>query len=161
MLAYMALEIIVAILLVLCLVMACIPTLPGIPLMFVTTLVYGLVDGFQTMPAWWLAVFGGITVLSMLVDTFSGMLGAKLGGASRRSLLAGMAGLFIGLLFFPPLGPFIGLFLGVLIAEIVQAKDHAKAIKAAASSLAAAIVGTLTNITLALAYVVTFLIVVF
>lgn len=157
----MTLEIIVSVLLFLCVIMTCIPTMPGIPLMFVFTLVYGTIDGFATMQPWFLVVFGAITLVSMAVDFFSGAIGAKFGGATRKSLLAGMICLFIGLILFPPFGAFIGLFLGIFVAEIVQLRHHIKALKAAAYSLVAAVVGLLVNVVLAVAYFVTFLIVVF
>lgn len=157
----MTLEIIVSIVLFLSLMMACVPTLPGIPLMFIVTVVYGLLDKFETIEPWHLAIFGGITVLSMLIDFFSGLIGAKLGGASRKSMLAGFAGLIVGLLAFPPLGAFIGLFVGVFMAEIVQFKDEVKALRAATTSLATAVMGTIANVTLAVAYFITFLILVF
>lgn len=157
----MALEIIVTILLILCVVMTCIPTLPGLPLMFLITLVYGVIDGFEKLQPWQLAVFGGITLLSLAIDAFSGVLGAKLGGASRRAFLAGIVGLFVGFLLFPPWGAFIGLFLGVFIAEVVQFKDFMQAFKKASISLAAAAAGTIANVFLATAYLVIYLIIVF
>lgn len=157
----MILEIIVTVLLSLCVLMTFIPTLPGIPLMFVFTLAYGVIDGFETLPPWYLALFGGITIISMIVDFSSGLLGAKLGGASKRALLWGVIGLFAGLILFPPFGAFLGLFLGIFFAEIAQMRHHVKALKAASFSLAATVVGMMVNIGLATAYLVTFIVVVF
>lgn len=157
----MVLEIIVTTLLILCVIMTCIPTLPGLPLMFFITLVYGIVDKFETMQPWHLAVFGGITLLSIAIDALSGVLGAKLGGASRKALLAGIGGLVVGLLLFPPFGAFIGLFLGVFIAEAAQFKDFMQAFKKASVSLAAAAAGTIMNVFLATAFLVTYLIIAF
>lgn len=156
-----ALQVPVSLILLFCLLIAWVPTLPGIPLMFLVTLVYGFVDNFQHLHPIHLAVFAGIMVLSVLIDSFSGVLGAKIGGASRKSLLAGMIGLFVGLLLFPPFGAFAGLFVGVFGMELIQFGDHAKAFKAATSSVTAAVVGTLLNIALAIAYFIAFLIIVF
>lgn len=157
----MVLEIIVAILLFLCVFMTCIPTLPGIPLMFIFTVVYGLLDGFQHLQPVHLVIFGAITLVSVIIDWSSGLIGAKLGGAMRRSLFVGIVGMLIGLLLFPPLGAFIGLFLGVFVAQLLQFDDHALALKSAASSVAAAIVGVMANVVFAVGYLVTFLIIVF
>lgn len=157
----MALDIIIAVLLSLGIFITMIPTFPGNMYMFILTLVYALLTQFDTLPPWSLAVFGGITLLSMLIDYSSGIIGAKVGGASRMSLLIGLLGLFVGLIIFPPFGAFIGLFLGVFVAEIIQFKDEKKALKAASYSFAATIIGTIANIFLAVGFFVTFLILVF
>lgn len=154
-------EILTAILLFCCVFLTCIPTVPGIPLMFIITVVYGLLDGFAHLQPSHLFIFGAITLVSVVIDWSSGLIGAKLGGATRTSLLVGIVGMFIGLLLFPPLGAFLGLFLGVFIAQLMQFNDHALALKSAASSVAAAIVGVMANVVLAVGYFVTFLILVF
>lgn len=154
----MVLEIVVASLLALCVLMSCIPTMPGLPLMFLITIVYGFVDGFAHLSLWHFVVFGGIVALSMVIDTFSGVLGAKLGGASRKALLAGVVGVFVGLLLFPPLGAFLGLFAGVFVAEVAQFKNFLQAFKKASVSLAAAVAGTVANVMLAIGYVVLYVV---
>lgn len=156
----MLLEVLTAILLFVCVFLTCIPTVPGIPLMFIFTVVYGLLDGFAHLQPTQLIIFGAITVASIIIDWSSGLIGAKLGGATRRSLFVGIIGMVIGLLLFPPLGAFIGLFLGVFVAQLLQFNDHALALKSAASSVAAAIVGVMANVVLAVGYFVTFLIIV-
>lgn len=157
----MTAEIIAAIVLFIGLAMACIPTLPGIPLMFVTTLVYALIDKWTHVQPWHFAVFAGMTLLSVAIDWSAGLIGAKLGGATRKSMLAGFVGLFVGLLMFPPIGAFLGLFVGILLAELWQMRHHMKAIKAAFASLAAAIIGTAANMVIALVYFIMFLVLVF
>lgn len=129
-------------------------------MMFGTLFIYGLIDKFQTLEAWHLAVFGGLALLSILIDYSSGLIGAKLGGANKKSLLFGIIGLFVGLIVFPPFGAFIGLFLGVFVAELVQFKDKHKALKAASYSLAATVTGAAANILIAIACLVGFLIII-
>ncbi|MFZ2682301.1 MAG: DUF456 domain-containing protein [Patescibacteria group bacterium] len=156
----MTIDIIFTILLCLGLLLTFIPTLPGVPMMFGTLFIYGLIDKFQTLEAWHLAVFGGLALLSILIDYSSGLIGAKLGGANKKSLLFGIIGLFVGLIVFPPFGAFIGLFLGVFVAELVQFKDKHKALKAASYSLAATVTGAAANILIAIACLVGFLIII-
>ena len=154
-------EILTAILLFCCVLLTCIPTVPGIPLMFIITVVYGLLDGFTHLQPSHLFIFGAITLVSVVIDWSSGLIGAKLGGATRKSLFVGIIGMIIGLLLFPPLGAFLGLFLGVFIAQLLQFNDHALALKSATSSVVATIVGVMANVVLAVGYFVTFLILVF
>lgn len=154
----MTLDILFTILLLLGLLLTCIPTLPGVPLMFGMILVYAIIDKFEVISALPLAIFGAIALLSIAIDWGSGLLGAKLGGASKKALLYGMLGMMMGLFVFPPFGLFIGLFLGVFIAELVQFKSHHKALKAASYSLATTVVGAFANIALGLGTYITFLV---
>lgn len=129
-------------------------------MMFGMIFIYALIGNFGTIEVWHLAIFGGLALLSILIDYSSGLIGAKLGGANKKSLLFGIIGLFVGLLFFPPFGAFIGLFMGVFIAELIQFHDHTKALKAASYSLATTVAGALANIAIAVGIFVSFLVII-
>jgi uncharacterized protein YqgC (DUF456 family) len=116
----MTIDIVFTILLFLSVMLTCIPTLPGVPVMFATIFIYGLLDKFETLQPWHLGVFGALALFSILIDYSSGLIGAKLGGASKKALFFGIVGLFIGLIALPPLGAFVGLFLGVFMAELIR-----------------------------------------
>ncbi len=128
--------------------------------MFLVVTVYGFVTNFSELEPWHLAIFGGITVLSMAIDYFSGIIGAKWGGASRKAIIFGLIGLLIGLVLFPPLGAFIGMFLGVFVAELIQFNDHLKALRAASYSLVGIVAGAIANFVLAIGFFVDFLVVI-
>ncbi len=154
----MTLDILFTVLLILGLLLTCIPTLPGVPILFGTILIYAIIDKFTAIEGLHLGIFGAIALLSIAIDWGSGLLGAKLGGASKKAMLYGMLGMMIGLFVFPPFGLFIGLFLGVFIAELLQFKSHQKALKAASYSVVTTVAGALANIALGLAMVISFLI---
>jgi uncharacterized protein YqgC (DUF456 family) len=156
----MALEIIFTILLFMGLLLTVIPTFPGVPAMFGLVFIYGLIDSFQTLTAFHLAIFGALALLSLVIDYSSGLIGAKLGGANKRSMGIGLLGLFIGLIFLPPFGAFIGLFAGVFMSELIQFQDKHKALKAASFSLATTAIGSLINVGIAIGYLVGFLVIV-
>ncbi len=157
----MIFEICVLIFLCLCIFGTFLPMLPGIPLMFIATLVYAFVDDFTNMDPWHLWIFGGMTVAALIVDWTAGLLGAKFGGAARKSLLAGLLGMIIGFFAFPPLGIIVGLFLGIFIAEVARHRTGEQALKSATSSLIATVGGVAVNVVLAFAYVITFAVIVF
>lgn len=157
----MTIDILFTVLVFLGVMLTCIPTLPGVPIMFGTILIYGIVDKFETLQPWHLAIFGALALLSIFIDYTSGLIGAKLGGASKKALFFGIIGLFIGLIAFPPLGAFAGLFLGVFLAELLQFRNHQKALKAASYSLAATVAGALANVVIAIGSFVGFLIVIY
>lgn len=157
----MTLEITFAILLFLAMLLACLPGIPSVPLMFVVTLGYAAVDRFATLHPKHLVIFGVLAVLSVGVDALSGLIGVKFGKASRQALLYGAIGLVIGLIAFPPLGGIIGLFLGVFIAELMRFNDTARALKTASFSLIGILIGAAVNFVLAITFFITFLVIVF
>lgn len=157
----MSLEAIFVVLLFLAMLLAVLPGIPSVPLMFVLTVVYGFIDGFETLSPWHLAIFGGIALLSVGVDFLSGLIGVKFGKGSKHALLYGFVGLVIGLVLFPPLGGLVGLFAGAFVAEMVQFNDARKALRTASFSVIGAAVGAGVNFILAIAYVITFLVIVF
>jgi uncharacterized protein YqgC (DUF456 family) len=128
--------------------------MPGIPILFISTLVYAIADKFQTFTGWQILALGLITLASIAVDYSSGLIGAKLGGANKVSLISGLVGMIIGLVSFPPFGLFLGLFLGVLLAELAQMKHHLSALRSATFSLIAVVIGMIVNIFLATVFLV-------
>ncbi len=137
-----------------------VPNLPGIPLMFLMMVGYGFIEGFNDFHPWYLLIFGGITIASLISDYSSGIIGAKLGGASRKALLAGVVGMFAGLILFPPFGALIGLFIAIFAVEFWQFKNEKRALKAASYSLGATVIGAIFNILLALSFFITYLIII-
>ena len=156
----MAIDIVFLILLFLGIFITAVPTLPGMAYMFFVVLIYGVVDKFETMQPEHLLIFGGFVLASMIIDYASGLIGAKFGGANKKSLLTGIIGLLVGLVVFPPFGLFIGLFLGVCIGEIIQGK-HRNALKAASYAFLGTLTGMLLSVVLALAFFITFVFIIF
>ncbi len=141
--------------------MTFIPMMPALPYMFLMAGIFGLLDGFERFTINNLLVFAGILVVSILVDYFAGVIGAKYGGASRRGISFGFLGLVLGFLLIPPFGGFLGLFLGILISEFVMKGDKTKALKAATGSLIGSISGIFINTLLAIAVFALFITFVF
>jgi uncharacterized protein YqgC (DUF456 family) len=149
---YSVLVIIFSILLLPGIVGVVMPALPSIPYMFVIALIFGFIDKFTHLTVVNIIVLALITLVSLLVDYFSGILGAKYGGAAKQSMVFGMVGFLIGIIMFPPFGGFAGLFLGVLIAELIYFNDHIKAIKAATGGLLGTLFGMIINLLLSISF---------
>lgn len=130
---------------------------PALPYMFVVALIFGFVDRWQHLSVRELIILGVIMIVSFINDYVSGVLGAKYGGASKKSLLYGVVGMILGLIVASPFGGIPGLFIGILVAEIVMFKDHKKALKAATGSLIGTIAGMLISLFLALLFLVLFI----
>ena len=133
--------------------------IPGLLYMLLVALIFGFIDGFQNILLWELGVLAGIAVLSTINDYLSGILGAKYGGAGKKSVLYGFIGMLIGILLFPPFGGLAGIFVGILLAEIFRHGNQGKAVRAATSSLNGSAIGM--AITLLLSIVFIFLFVIF
>lgn len=100
-----------------------VPIWPGLVVIWVAGLVYGLVAGFGTAGT---VAFGAMTVLA-LVGTIAKFALPHRGGAARgaptSSLLAGGAGAIVGLVVIPVLGLPIGAVAGVWLAETARLRD--------------------------------------
>ena len=134
------------------------PVLPGIPLMFVVALVFGYADGFQHLRVIELLGLLLLVLLSVGVDYFSGLLGARYGGASRWAMAAGFAGFLLGTVLLPPFGGIIGMFVAVILAEIAQRRDHRQAFRSAAGSVLGTVAGIGISLVIALLFIVLFIV---
>ena len=131
---------------------------PSLPTMFIIALAFGFIDHFQHLNATDLIILGAIALLAEIIDFASGLWGAKIGGAGRNSIIFGLLGLIVGIIFFPPLGSIIGLFLGIAISELVNFGSFRKAIKAAGGGLLGSLVGMLIKLLLAILFFILFLV---
>jgi uncharacterized protein YqgC (DUF456 family) len=101
------------------LVGAVVPALPGIPLMFAGIWLAAGVDGYHHLGLWWLLGIAVVGAIGLSVDLLAGALGAKRVGASKQAVWGAFVGTVIGLFCGLPgllLGPFVGAVLGELAA---------------------------------------------
>lgn len=102
------------------------PVLPGIPIMFAGLWLSAWASGFEHVGFWTLLILGKLTLLSVLIDLLSSLLGARRSGASTAGIvgagLGAVAGLAFGLA-----GVLLGPFVGAVLGEVVHGRriDHA------------------------------------
>jgi uncharacterized protein YqgC (DUF456 family) len=149
---------IISILVFLGIFMTFVPFMPGIFFMLFISFIFAVITGFKIVTVTEFLILAGIFVLALLNDTFSGIIGAKWGGASNKSIMVGMAGLVIGFFVLPPFGAVVGFFGGIFLSEIYSGKDRSKAVKAATGSLIGSAVGMVINASIAIAFFATFMI---
>ena len=104
------------------------PALPGLPLVFIGMLLAAWAGDFQQIGWVTLVVLGLLTLLSVAVDFFATLVGAKRVGASKKALWGAVLGTFIGI-FFGPIGLFAGPFVGALLGELWHGKEIGQATK--------------------------------
>lgn len=113
-----------------------IPLLPGMLLIWLSIAGYAFLTGFEAITPVWLAVFTLLALVLGSADWWLPMLGARAGGASRRSGLYGLAGGIIGFFVFAFIGSIIGYALGVVIGEYQKHGDWQRALRTSAGGLA-------------------------
>jgi uncharacterized protein len=132
------------------------PILPGTVLILLGALFYAVVEGFQSVGWPTLLVLAVLAVAATTADIWAGGLGARAGGASGWSILAGMLGGLVGLLFFNLPGAIGGTVLGVLIGELIRVRDWRQALKAGGGWAAGWLLSVVIQLSLGLVMVAIF-----
>ena len=137
-----------------------VPGIPGILYMLAIAGVYGYFDGLAHLSGLDLGILALLAAVTLLVDFFSGILGAKWGGAHWSSIIWGTVGLIAGSMFIPIplLGSVIGMVLGVLASELYRTKDMRFAQKAAVGSFVGWLAGTGFKAVASVAFIVLFVV---
>ncbi|KRG66025.1 membrane protein [Stenotrophomonas humi] len=128
------------------------PALPGVPLVFIGLLVAAWTEGFERVGWLPLVVLGVLTLISVVVDVLSTVIGAQKVGASRMALLGAAIGTVAGL-FFMPIGLFVGPFAGALIGEYVHGRQLGQATKVGLGTWLGIVLGVALKLGLAMAMI--------
>lgn len=126
------------------------PALPGLPLVFAGMLLAAWAGDFQQIGWIPLVMLGLMTVLSVAVDFFATVVGAKRVGASKKALWGAVIGTFAGL-FFGPVGLFAGPFIGALLGELWHSRELGQATKVGVGTWLGILLGTVLKLGLAFA----------
>jgi uncharacterized protein len=103
-----------------------VPLFPGIVVIWLAALGYGIVVGFNTLGIVLFAVITIFMLAGTLVDNVLMGVGARQGGASWLSLGAALVAGIAGTLLFPPVGGLIATPLVVLLIEYLRSHDWSK-----------------------------------
>lgn len=96
-----------------------IPSVPGIPLIFIGIWLIAGVDHYHHLGFWWLIGIAVVGAVGLTIDLLAAALGVKRVGASKQAVFGAFLGTVIGLFFGLPgllIGPFLGAVLGQLAA---------------------------------------------
>jgi hypothetical protein len=140
------------------------PALPGLSLIAIAILIWGIVHGFSDV-AVSLTVAIVLLLVGIAVDFLAGYWGAKQAGASNWGQIGAIVGLFVGLFGFLPAlpvgGPIFGLLigpvLGAVIGEFLYCRNLPQSARAALGIVVGTLVGRLIQFVLALICVGVFL----
>jgi hypothetical protein len=150
---------------------AVIPGIPGSSLIAIAVVIWGAVHGFSDL-SWALGVAIVVLLLSLGIDFLASYWGAKQAGASNWGQIGAIAGLVVGTLGLLPAlpfgGPILGILFGPLLGAIVGeflyrgeldlAPRTKQAFKAGVGIVVGSVIGRLIQGLLAIAAVVVFLV---
>lgn len=125
------------------------PVIPGPPLGYLgLVIIYFCLDGgdvavdggmSSNFMLLWLAVTIVVTILDYIVPLFF----TKVTGGSKVAVRASVAGMLVGMIFFPPLGIIAGPFIGALLGELlIEGKGLGASFLSALGSFIGFIFGT-------------------
>lgn len=127
-----------------------VPVLPGVPLVWLAMLGFGVVDKFERVDAAFLVVMAVVVAISEATDYLTKAWGAKRFGAGRAGTWGAVFGAVAGL-FFLPLGLLVGPFVGALLGELLSGRSVEESVRAGWGGL----LGTLGSIVVKFAVAVT------
>jgi len=105
-----------------------IPAIPGPPLNFLSLVILEL--AFENaFPMDFYFLWGGITIVVVVLDYVLPIMGAKVYRASNYGIWGSIIGMIAGIIFFPPFGMILGLFIGAVIGELIAGKKEWEALK--------------------------------
>ena len=131
---------------------AVVPGLPGPPLIFAAALGHRLVLR-EGGVAWWVVVVLGIlTAFSLALDFLATSYGAKKLGATWRGALGAVLGAVTGL-FWAPLGIILGPLLGAILLEMLAGRQWREAGKAGAGAVLGLVAGTVGKVACSVAMI--------
>ena len=126
------------------------PVIPGIPLIWLGTVVYAVLTGFAKIGWGDLAVFTGLTLFSVVVDYTANIIGARKFGASRWGIIGAFLGLAAGLMTAGPVGLILGPLAGAVIGELLSGKSGSRALKSGFGALVGLLAGVVVKLAIGL-----------
>jgi uncharacterized protein YqgC (DUF456 family) len=132
------------------------PVLPGAPLIFAGLVIAAWAEDFHYAGLWTVVILAIITLLTLGVDFWATIFGAKKFGASKRAVIGALIGLVIGIfLGFP--GIIFGPFIGAVVGELSAQKNLKQATRAGVGATIGLVLGAAIKLALALTMIGVFL----
>ncbi|NLK51947.1 MAG: DUF456 domain-containing protein [Syntrophomonadaceae bacterium] len=134
------------------------PLLPGIPLIFLAMLGYDWSTGFQVLGPYFLVTMFLLTLISILAEYLSGVIGAQKYGASKLGKAGALLGGLAGLIAAGPLGLILGPLLGVMAGELLTGKNPSEAALSGWGTFLGLLAGIMARLAIASIMFIAFLI---
>lgn len=152
-------EILTLIALIISLLIAILPIVPGPPLMWLICLAFGVLSGFREFTILSMVVVSVLMLISVTNDLWLPLLGMKTRGLSCSSAIGTIGGGILGtfLIPIPVLGTLIGAIGGAIILEVLRVGDLKVALRAGGFALESFIYGSILEMIINLAIIGVFI----
>jgi uncharacterized protein len=147
-----ALYVLAVALIVIGLIGAVLPNLPGIPMIFGGIWLAAAVDNYRHLGTTWLIILGVLAALGIAMDFIAASLGAKRVGASSTAVWGASIGTLVGLFFGLP-GLVLGPFAGALLGELLSSRSILRSAHVGLSTWLGLLFGALVKLVLSLVMV--------
>jgi uncharacterized protein len=131
------------------------PTLPGIPIIWGTMLIYGFVEGFEDMTMVFLVSTFLVVLGTQVAEHYAKAWGAQKYGAGKAGMWGAIIGSIAGL-FFMPIGLVLGPFLGAMVFELIAGRTTKEALRAGWGGLVGVLGSIAVNVIVALGLTLAF-----
>lgn len=124
------------------------PVLPGVPVLFAGMWLAAWNDGYTRVGVATLVVLGLLVLVSLAIDVFASLIGARRVGASNKALWGAAIGGLLGA-FFGFAGLLLGPFFGAMGGELAHGGGHGAALRVGAGTWVGIAVGTVLKVMVA------------
>ncbi len=127
------------------------PIIPGVPMIFVTALLFAWLTDFAYIGGRILLIFGAMTIAALALDWMAAAIGVKKMGGSYAGIIGAFIGMIAGLLL-PGVGFagfIIGAFIGAFALELLINRNTRKAFRAGFGSFIGFMAGGLMKFLIA------------
>jgi len=106
-----------------------IPIFPGILVIWLSALGFGVVTGFNTLGIWMFVLITLLAIAGTLVDNLFMTAGVRQGGAAWSTIVLGVLAGVVGTFIFPPIGGLLLAPLTIFLIEWRKQNDWRKALQ--------------------------------
>lgn len=106
------------------------PIIPGPPLAYAALLLLSIARGWEAFSPAALIVLGVAAAAVTVMDYLMPLITSKWKGAGKAGIWGSIAGMVVGMIFFPPFGVIIGTFVGAVLGELLFSRRPQGALKA-------------------------------
>lgn len=136
------------VLIIMGLVGAFLPVVPGLPFSYAGLLVIHF-SGVVHFSTFFLVAWGIVVLTILILENALPAYTTKKFGGTVYGVTGSTIGMILGMLFFPPLGFFLGTLIGAFVGEMIYKQDVQVALKSAWGSFIGFITGTMIKVTVA------------
>ena len=137
---------------------AVLPLLPGLPLILAGVYVYALATGLAAgIGLGHLLIYTLVGGTAILLSSLANLLGVRVAGGSRAGVLGAMLGLLVGFVLGGPIGLLIGPFVGAVAFELLACQVAGRALRSGLGAAVGLLVGRLTELAVSVGFIASFI----